>query len=120
VLAAGAVGQVSPPIAIAAGLVGGGVAAATHATKAGSRVLINTSPEPVSNWAASFTEDIAVIGGLLLALHHPWIFLALFVLFVLFVIWLLPKIWRGIRIVFRSLAGIFRKTERQPEQKERA
>ena len=53
-LAAGAAGPVDPAIAIAAGMLGGGVTAATHATKAGSRVLINTSPEPFSNWAASF------------------------------------------------------------------
>ena len=52
-LAAGAVGDVTPALAVAAGLVGGSVTAATHATKAGTRMLINTSPEPFSNWFAS-------------------------------------------------------------------
>jgi len=75
-LAAGAVGDVNPAVAIAAGLMGGGLAAASHATKAGTRVLINTSPEPFSNWTASVVEDVAVVGGLWTALHYPWVFIA--------------------------------------------
>lgn len=102
-LAAGAVGDVAPALAIAAGLIGGGVTAATHATKAGSRVLINTSPEPFSNWAASFAGDIAVFAGLWAALEHPVIFLVLFVAFLLLLCWLLPKLWRGVRVVLRKL-----------------
>jgi hypothetical protein len=103
VLAAGAVGDVTPAFAIAAGLLGGGVTAATHATKAGSRVLINTSPEPFSNWAASLAEDVAVIAGLWMALAHPMVFLATFCVFLLLLCWLLPKIWRAARLVFRKL-----------------
>lgn len=78
-------------------LLGGGVAATSHATKAGSRVLINTSPEPFSNWGASVAEDLSVFAGLWAALNHPWLFLVLFALFVLVVIWLLPRLWRAIR-----------------------
>ena len=78
-------------------LLGGGVAATSHAAKAGSRVLINTSPEPFSNWGASVAEDVSVFAGLWAALHHPWLFIALFVLFILFVAWLLPRLWRAIR-----------------------
>ena len=78
-------------------LLGGGVAAASHATKAGTRVLINTSPEPFSNWGASVAEDISVFAGLWAALNHPWLFIVLLVLFLLLAIWLLPKIWRAIR-----------------------
>lgn len=107
VLAAGAVGPVSPPLTLAAGILGGAIAGTTHATKSGSRVLINTSPEPFSNWIVSFTEDIAVIGGLFVALHHPWIFLILFILFILFLVWLLPKIWRGVRSLINLLGRIF-------------
>lgn len=55
-MAAGAVGDVDPAVTLAAAIVGGGLAAGTHATKAGSRVLINTSPEPFSNWAVSIGE----------------------------------------------------------------
>ncbi len=62
-LAAGAIGDVTPAAEMAAAIVGGSLAAGTHFTKAGSRVMINTSPEPVSNWAASITEDVAVFAG---------------------------------------------------------
>ena len=72
VLAAMAVGDVSVPAQIAAGLIGGTLTASTHATKAGARVLINTSPEPVTNWGASLAEDVAVIAGLWVALNYPW------------------------------------------------
>jgi hypothetical protein len=102
-LAAGAVGDVAPAMAVAAGLVGGGISAATHATKAGSRVLINTSPEPFSNWAASLAEDVAVFAGLWLALTNPMVFLAVFCVFLVLLCWLLPKIWRSARLVFRKL-----------------
>lgn len=78
-------------------LLGGGVAAASHATKAGTRVLINTSPEPFSNWGASVAEDVSVFAGLWAALNHPWLFVPLLVLFLLAAIWLLPKIWRAIK-----------------------
>lgn len=88
---------------IAVGILGGGLAAATHATKAGSRVLINTSPEPVTNWTASLAEDIAVFTGLWAALNHPYWFVASIILFLLLLIWLLPKLWRGIKKVFKFL-----------------
>lgn len=106
-LAVGAVGEVNPALAIAAGIVGGSVTATSHMIKAGSRVLINTSPEPFSNWAASFSEDVAVIGGLWLALHSPLLFLALFVLFTLLAIWLIPRLWKAIVTVFRKISGLF-------------
>ena len=109
VLAAGAVGDMGPGAELAAALVGGGIAAGTHATKAGSRVLINTSPEPVSNWTASVGEDLAVIGGLWAALNHPWVFLVALVLLMVAMAWLLPHIWRGIRALFRRIGRLFGK-----------
>ena len=104
-LAAAAAGPVDPAIAIAAGLLGGGVTAATHATKAGSRVLINTSPEPFSNWAASFAEDFAVFAGLWVALHHPVLFLLVLLLFLALLCFLLPKIARGVHAVLGRIGG---------------
>jgi len=106
-LAAGAVGDVTPALALAAGIMGGGLAATTHVTKAGTRALINTSPEPFSNWAASISEDIAVFGGLWAALNHPTLFLVFMIVFILLMIWLLPKLWRGIKTVFRKLRAFF-------------
>jgi hypothetical protein len=106
-LAAGAVGHVHPAVALAAAIVGGGIAAGTHITKAGTRVMINTSPEPVSNWIASVSEDIMVLAGLWTALHHPWLFLILLLGFILLMIWLLPKLWRGMKKVFGFVGRLF-------------
>ena len=108
VLAAQAVGPVDPATALAAGLVGGTLAAGSHAVKAGSRVAINASPEPVTNWTASLAEDALVIGGLWTALHHPSLFLVGLVVFVALAIWLLPKLWRGIKRVFGAIARSLR------------
>ncbi len=117
-LAAGAVGEVSPALVIAAGILGGTVTATSHMVKAGSRVIINTSPEPFSNWTASILEDIAVIGGIFAALHYPLAFLVFFIGFILLAIWLIPKIWKGIRIVFAKLKDFFNgKTSPEPERK---
>ena len=113
-MAAGAVGDVNPAMAIAAAILGGGMAAGAHATKAGSRVLINTSPEPITNWVASLTEDLAVIGGLWTALHYPWVFIALMVVFMVLMIWVLPKIWRGLKKIFSIIAGWFGRRESSP------
>ena len=102
-LAAGAVGDVTPALEIAAGILGGGVAATSHATKAGTRLLINTSPEPVTNWTASISEDILVIAGLWTALNYPIVFLSLFAIFILLAIWLLPKLWFLIKAVLLKI-----------------
>lgn len=107
ILAAGFVGDVSPGLVVAAGILGGTISATSHMVKAGSRVLINTSPEPFSNWTASIVEDVVVIGGIFTALHYPLLFLFLFLLFILLAIWMLPKIWRAIRFLFAKLKGIF-------------
>jgi len=109
ILAAGAVGEVNPGVSLAAAIIGGGLAAGTHATKAGTRVMINTSPEPFSNWTASITEDVAVIAGLWTALHHPLLFIVLLLAFIILMIWLLPKIWQGIKKVFSFMGRFIRK-----------
>ena len=74
------------------------MALTSHVIKAGSRALLNTSPEPVSNWTASVTEDTAVVGGLALAFTHPWLALALVVAislsFAFFVWWLWRRLFR--------------------------
>jgi hypothetical protein len=82
--------------AVIAGLLGGTLATGAHLTKAGTRAVINHSPEPFSNWAASITEDIGAIGLLYLAWQHPIIFCVLLVAFIALMIWILPKLWRFI------------------------
>jgi hypothetical protein len=104
-LAAGATGDTLTPLTVVAGLLGGTITAGTHFTKAGGRALINTSPEPFSNWAASLTEDVAVLGGTWLAIVFPVVFLVLLAALLVLMVWLLPKLWRGVRQVWRTLAG---------------
>jgi len=118
ILAAGVVGNVSPALVVTAGILGGAVSATSHLVKAGSRVLINASPEPFTNWTASFIEDIAVIGGLYTALHYPLLFLILFAVFIGVAIWLLPKIWRAVKFLFAKLRSLFSTSSRPvfPEQ----
>ncbi len=113
-LAAGAVGEVTPALEIAAGIMGGSLSATSHAAKAGTRILINTSPEPVTNWTASITEDVAVFGGLWAALNHPYIFLGLLLAFLLLMVWLLPKLWRGIALLLRKLGELLGIVEKRP------
>lgn len=99
--------EVSQAAEFAALLIGGSLAATTHLTKTGSRVLINTSPEPFSNWTASITEDLVVIGGLWASLHYPWLFIAGLVVTLLLIIWLLPKLWRALKRVFHAIGRFF-------------
>lgn len=103
VLAGAAFGDSGAATQIVAALLGGGIAAGTHLTKAGTRAAINHSPEPVSNWIASFAEDGIVLFGIWLAWQHPWVFLVLLALFLLLAAWLLPKLWRLLREAFRRL-----------------
>lgn len=105
-LAMGSVSGVAEPWQAAAALVlGGAVTAGTHAAKAGSRAVINTSPEPFSNWFASIFEDVIVVIGLLLALFQPMFFLIWMAVFVLLLLWLLPKLWRGVRTIWDKVQG---------------
>ena len=106
-LAAGMFDDQSMGLELATAIVGGGLAETSHATKAGSRVLINTSPEPFSNWTASIAEDISVFGGVWLMLNQPWTFVGLLIVFLLLLVWLLPKLWRGIKVLFAKIRGIF-------------
>ena len=114
-LAAGAVGDVTPALEIGAGLLGGSMAMGSHFTKASTRLLINTSPEPFSNWGASISEDLMVFGGLWAMLNHPWTFLGLMLVFIVLVIWLLPKLWRVVRAVFRRIGTWLGLVKKQPD-----
>lgn len=92
-LAAFAMGDVDPAWTVAAGLIGGTITAGTHFAKAGSRLAINTSPEPFSNWIASFGEEGMVLGGLWTMLASPLVFLGLLVVFLILAGWLLMRFW---------------------------
>lgn len=102
-LAAAAVAGGDPGMGIAAGILGGAVAAGSHITKASTRALINTSPEPLSNWTASVSEDALSIGAVWTALMFPLLMLVFLVIFFVLAAWLLPKIWRGLKRVIGSI-----------------
>ena len=97
VLAASVFGDSPPAWMLASAILGGTLAAGSHFTKAGARLAINTSPEPVSNWMASFSEDLLVGTLLYLALAHPVVLLIVLAVLGLGSLWLLPKLWRFIR-----------------------
>ncbi len=96
-LAAGVAGDDLTALTLAAGLLGGTITAGTHFAKAGSRAAINASPEPVSNWTASVTEEAMVLGGIWAALFHPVAFLALLAIFLAVAAWILVKLARFVR-----------------------
>ena len=91
-----AAAALSPDGDLGAGMLatGAGVALTSHLLKSGARAVMNTSPEPVSNWTASVTEDAAVVGGLALAFAHPWIALVIVVAVSLFFALLVWWAWR--------------------------
>ena len=104
-LAASVFGDSSAAATLAAAILGGSLAAGSHFAKAGSRAVINTSPEPFSNWAASFGEELAVGTVLWLAFAYPLAALAVLVVLVVFTVWLITKVARAIRALLRKLTG---------------
>jgi Domain of unknown function (DUF4126) len=106
-LAAGVFGDSSSASMLAAAIVGGTLAAGSHLAKAGSRALINTSPEPFSNWTASFGEDLAVGTLLWLAFAYPLAALVVLAVLIALTIWLIPKVWRMLRAIVTRVSSWF-------------
>ena len=105
VLAGAAVGPADPVLVAVAAVLGGAIASGTHVAKAGTRALINTSPEPFSNWIASFSEEAILLGGLWAMVKYPLAFLALLALFIVLLIWLIPRVYRAMRGIFHARSG---------------
>jgi hypothetical protein len=93
-LAALAFGDSPGAVTVAAAILGGGLAAAMHAAKAGTRAALNLSPEPFSNWTASLSEDALVPFGLWLAIAHPVLFFALVAVMLVATALLVRFLWR--------------------------
>ncbi len=106
-LAAGVFGADSSAMALVAAMVGGTLAATSHAAKATTRAAINTSPEPFSNLGASLLEDGLVPLGLWLAIAHPFVFIAVLALVMVLSIWLIRICWRFLTQLFARVARIF-------------
>jgi len=71
VIAIQTLGDASPATEALVGLLGGTLAASTHFTKAGTRAVVNASPEPFTNWILSFGEDLFVVSLGFIALKYP-------------------------------------------------
>jgi hypothetical protein len=94
VLALGALQPLDPAMQAVAALVAGALAAGSHGTKMSTRLALNLSPEPMTNWIASLSEDLLAVGGLLLVAFFPLAFLVLLAAMIVAVIYLLPKLLR--------------------------
>jgi hypothetical protein len=94
-----AAAAISPDGHLGAGMLatGAGVALTSHLLKAGSRAVLNTSPEPVSNWTASLGEDAVVVTALALAFAHPWLALAIAVAASVLLATTVWWLWRWVR-----------------------
>ena len=103
ILAARALGDMNPALELAAMLAGGSIAFAAHGTKATTRLAINASPEPFTNWAASVTEDATVLGGIWLIFNHPIVMVIFVLAFVGLGVWIVPKLFRLARRGFQAL-----------------
>jgi hypothetical protein len=106
-LAGGVFGADSATMGMVAALMGGTLAATSHAAKATTRAAVNTSPEPFSNILVSFAEEGLVIFMLWLATNHPVIFgITLLIVLVLSVL-LIILLWKFLRAVVRKISGFF-------------
>jgi hypothetical protein len=107
VLAATAFGDFDKTIQVIAFLLGGGLALSSHGTKAATRAIVNTSPEPLSNIAVSLTEDVIAIVSILLAVFLPVLLFIVVAAGLVFSAWVLPRVIRFFRQVFRSVRRLF-------------
>ena len=108
ILAARSLGDLNPALELMALLAGGSIALIAHGTKATTRLAINASPEPFSNWAASITEDLTVFGSLWLMFNHPIVMMILVLVFLALAAWLVPKIYRLAKRGFQALRNKMR------------
>jgi hypothetical protein len=96
-LAITVLGDSHPVYSVIVGLLAGGMSLTAHGAKAGTRLLVNASPEPFSNIGLSLAEDVGVLGGLALVYSHPVVALVVAVLAVGLLIWLAPRAFRATR-----------------------
>ncbi len=111
-LAAGLAGSVvndSAVVTLALALIGGTFAATSHLAKTGTRATLNTSPEPVSNWAASAGEDVTWLGLVWLTVQYPLIAGGVALVLALLCLWVIWRLWRVLR-------GLWVRNRRSPQR----
>ena len=105
VLAYAAIAGVPEPWRLAAALLAGTVALASHGGKATTRVAVNASPEPFSNWAVSVVEDALAIALTWLAVTHPALALVLALVLTVAAVWVVVLFYRLFRGLLRRAFG---------------
>jgi uncharacterized protein DUF4126 len=106
VLAYASAGGAAPEWRWGAALLAAGVALTSHGTKASARAAVNTSPEPFSNWALSFGEDLLAVWLSWLAAAQPIATIAVVAILVVLSIYLLTRLFRFARNAFRKLNSV--------------
>jgi len=96
-IAVASLGDASPAMTALTALVGGTIAAGSHATKAGTRVAANTSPEPFSNWFLSLAEDAFVIGLSFITLKYPLVALGVSVVIIFLIVMTARSVWKWLK-----------------------
>lgn len=104
-LALQAAADYGPEQKLLAMLVGAVLGLGAHTTKAGTRLLVNTSPEPVSNSLVSVAEDFGVVGLLALMYTYPWVALGVVLVLIVLMAVITPLLFRLIRFLLSGLAG---------------
>jgi hypothetical protein len=108
-LAVTVLGRPEPVFDVIIALLAGGTTLMVHSAKAGTRFVVNHSPEPFSNIALSLAEDAAVLGGLVLIKNDPVLALAVFGVVLLGIAYFGPKLFRAVKVnawlVWRKLTA---------------
>jgi hypothetical protein len=107
VLAAASFGDFDKSVQVIALLLGGTLALSSHGTKAATRAVLNTSPEPVSNVVASIVEDVIAIGTILASVFLPVLLFFLIGVGLFISALVLPKIFTFFQGVGRSIKRVF-------------
>ncbi|MDO8500495.1 MAG: DUF4126 domain-containing protein [Gemmatimonadaceae bacterium] len=94
--------NLSPPLVVAAGLLGGGLALTTHGTKLGLRYAVDTSPEPVTNGLANVAELATISSIALFVWSHPFVTLSVAILVLILLILVVRRIMKTLRSLFRG------------------
>jgi hypothetical protein len=107
VIAVATLGDASPATEAMVALLGGALAASTHFSKAGTRVMANASPEPFTNWVLSIGEDLFVVGLGALALKYPAAAAIVVIVCVAFIVAFAAWIAKAVRRRFRRTDSAF-------------
>ena len=102
-LGMGALGEMDPKLLVIGGLLSGGASLTMHGAKAGTRLLVNMSPEPVSNSVASIAEDGLVLGGLTLTAFAPVAAFFVFIIILAIAIVIIRKTFGGLRAIWKRM-----------------